>query len=174
MKNGTAIARWPIRRLLREYAGVMAELRERKVMRSANSPVSDYAEWLAARALGLDLVHLSTTGYDALDRRTGKRYEIKARRTAPGSKPTMLSAIRGLGEKHFDYLLVVLFDAGFMVKRAALIPHRLVQEVAVYRKHVNAHIVLLRDALWERPEVKDVTRRFVTAQREEERTASLR
>ncbi len=152
----------------------MAELRERKVMRSANGPVSDYAEWLAAKALGLVLVPLSTTGYDALDRRTGKRYEIKARRTAPGSKPTMLSAIRGLGEKHFDYLLVVLFDADFAVQRAALIPHRLVRELAVYRRHVNAHIVMLRDAVWERPEVEDVTRRFVAAQRREERSAGPR
>lgn len=171
MKNGTAIPRRPIRKLLQEYAGIMAELRERKVMRSANSPISDYAEWLASNALGLDLLHLSTTGYDALDRRTKDRYEIKARRTVPASKPTMLSAIRGLEEKHFDYLLVVLFDADFAVKRAALIPYCLVKEVAIYRRHVNGHIVMLRDALWERPEVEDVTRRFVAAQQREERTA---
>ena len=62
-----------------------------------------------------------------------------------------------LEEKHFDYLLVVLFDADFAVQRAALIPHRLVRELAVYRRHVNAHIVMLRDALWKRPEVEDVT-----------------
>ena len=149
----------------------MAELRKRKVMRSTNSPVSDYAEWLAAKALGLDLVPPSTAGHDAADRRTKKRYEIKARRIALGSKPTMLSAIRGLKEKYFDYLLVVLFDSDFAVQRAALIPHRLVQEVTVYRKHVNGHIVMLRDALWGRPEVEDVTRSFVAAQRREERTA---
>jgi len=47
-----AIATMTAAQLLRQYANTLAALRERGVVRSANAPAGDYAEWLCAKALG--------------------------------------------------------------------------------------------------------------------------
>jgi hypothetical protein len=41
------------RDLLRQYGLILSDLRARGVIRSENSPVGDYAEYLASRALDL-------------------------------------------------------------------------------------------------------------------------
>jgi hypothetical protein len=117
--------------------------------------VADYAEGLVARALGLELAKGSTTGFDATDS-AGLRYEIKARRTTASSKPTMLSAIRGLEKKHFDLLVAVVFNEDYTVRRAVMIPRETIEQIAKFRKHVNAHIVMLRD-MWEAEGARDIT-----------------
>jgi len=50
--------------LFKQYALKMDELKERGVIRTANNPVSDYAEWLFAKAMKLDLMPNSSAGYD--------------------------------------------------------------------------------------------------------------
>ena len=67
------------RELLALYDTVLDTLRARGTTRSANNPVADYAEGLYAKALKLELVGKSTTGYDGTDP-AGKKIEIKARR----------------------------------------------------------------------------------------------
>jgi len=52
--------------LLALYVAVLKELRRRKVVRSTNNPVADYAEFLLSGVMGLKLAAKSTTGYDAL------------------------------------------------------------------------------------------------------------
>ena len=42
--------------LLSGYANIIAELRRRGVVRSANAPAGDYAKWLCAHALNATLV----------------------------------------------------------------------------------------------------------------------
>lgn len=138
------------------YAGVMGILRERGVVRSANGPVADYAEGLVARALSLTPLPRSTKGCDALDAH-GKRYEIKSRRVTKQNKSSQLSFIRNLDACHFDYLVGVLFDEDFAVRRACVIPHSVSLAVARYNQHVNGSILHLRPTLWERAEVRDVT-----------------
>ena len=39
--------------LMNMYAEILAELNSRKVVRTYNNPVGDYAEWLVAEKLGL-------------------------------------------------------------------------------------------------------------------------
>ena len=51
--------------LMNLYAEILAELNRRNVVRTYNSPVGDYAEWLVAEKLGLVLEHDSQKGYDA-------------------------------------------------------------------------------------------------------------
>lgn len=51
--------------LMNLYAEILAELNRRNVVRTYNSPVGDYAEWLVAEKLGLVLEHNSQKGYDA-------------------------------------------------------------------------------------------------------------
>lgn len=138
------------------FSKIMAELRERNFVRSSNNPVADYAEFLVARALGLTLVDPATAGYDATDSQ-GQRYEVKARRVTRQNRSRQLSAIRGLDKHHFDFLAGVLFNEDFTVARACLIPFVAIREVSTHRGHVNAHIMHLRDSLWTRPDVKDIT-----------------
>lgn len=43
---------WTNAELFSQYAAILAELRSRKVLRTANAPAGDYAEWLCQHALG--------------------------------------------------------------------------------------------------------------------------
>jgi hypothetical protein len=153
-----SVAKLSAQDLLGLHAEVSAELRRRGICRSANNPVADYAEGLVAKALGLTLASASTTGFDATDSR-GRRYEIKARRMTTLSKASMLSAIRGLEKGHFDYLVAVIFNEDYTVRRAVLIPRKTVARIAKFRKHVNAHIVMIRD-IWKAEGARDITKRL--------------
>lgn len=64
---------------LQHYSQVLDELRARKVIRTSNSPIGDYTEWLVANQLGLTLVTNSTSGHDAVDT-LGVKFQIKGRR----------------------------------------------------------------------------------------------
>src|SRR6185312_3248404 len=66
-----------ISELLGIYGQVLEELREREVIRSANAPTGDYAEWLVHRALGGQLQPPSNKSADLIVR--GKKIQIKAR-----------------------------------------------------------------------------------------------
>jgi hypothetical protein len=154
--NKNQLKTQPTRDLLSLFASVMEELRRREVVRSSNNPVADYTEWLVARSLSLKLRPGSSTGFDAEDK-DGKKYEIKGRRLTAHNGSTQLSAIRGLELRHFDYLVGVLFEPDFTVKRACMVPHDEVVRAATYRKHVNAWILHLKPSIWSQPGVQDVT-----------------
>ena len=64
--------------LLRLYGSLMEELRRRKLIRSSNNPVSDYAEKLVCEKLALSLAGKSSKGYDAIDEKTGIKYQKKS------------------------------------------------------------------------------------------------
>lgn len=68
----------------------------------------------------------------------------------------MLSAIRGLEKKHFDFLVAVVFNEDYSVRRAVMIPRETVEQIAKFRKHVNAHILMLRD-MWDAEGACDLT-----------------
>lgn len=63
--------------LLKTHTGVLDELRARGILRSANNPTGDYAEWLFCQALGWDQAANSVKGFDATDA-SGVRYQITA------------------------------------------------------------------------------------------------
>ena len=141
--------------LLRLHAAVSAELLRRGICRSGNNPVADYAEGLVAQALGLKLAGKSTAGYDAKDA-DGVRYEIKARRLINPETATMLSAIRSIDTHHFDFLVAVIFNADYSVYKAIRLPYESVCNIAKFRKHDNAHIVMIR-SLWDAEGGYDIT-----------------
>lgn len=144
------------RELLSVYGAVMNELKRRKIIRTANNPAADYAEWLVAKHLELTLSTKSNTGHDATDAE-GNRYEIKCRRLSPSNGSGQLSPFRGLAENHFDFLVGVLFNSSFRVEKACIVPWQTVRDLATHRKHVNGHVLFLRDALWKAPNVEDIT-----------------
>ncbi len=154
-----------ISELLKSYDTILEELRERNIIRNANPPAGGYAEHLASQALNLELETNSNAGYDATDEQ-GKRYEIKARRITRHNKSRQLSAIRNIGNKHFDFLVGVLFNSDFSVFKAALIPHEIVLQQSRFSAHTNSSLLILSDTLWDFPQIKDLTNLFKQTEKE--------
>lgn len=140
--------------LLRTHSKILDELRIREIVRSANNPTGDYAEWLFCRAFGWEQAANSVKGYDATDT-NNVRYQIKGRRLHQRNTSRQLSAIRDL--EGFDVLAGVLFDENFGIQRAAIIPSSVVQSRSNYTSHTNSYRFLLRDDIWGAEGVQDVT-----------------
>ena len=150
-----------IAELLALHAAIMEELRERKVLRSANNPTGDLAEYLFCAAFGWAQANNSAKAFDAtgLD---GTRYQIKGRRIHLRNGSRQLSAIRD--PDGFDILAAVLFDDDYRIKRAALIPAAVVRDHAKFTAHTNSHRFMLRDAIWDAAGVVDATERLRTVE----------
>lgn len=149
--------------LLKLYADVMTELRNREVLRSSNNPVADYTEALVVAALQLTRAPASEAGFDATSQQ-GERFEIKGRRLTAQNRSTQLSAIRGIELQHFDYLVGVVLNEDFTVRYGYQIPYGVVQTVSRFRAHVNARILHLRPTLAKEAGVMDITASLVAAQ----------
>ncbi|WP_299442417.1 hypothetical protein [uncultured Rhodospira sp.] len=147
--------------LLALHAAVMEELRARGVLRSANGPTGDLAEFLFCKAFGWKPAANSVKAFDATGE-DGTRYQIKGRRLHRRNRSRQLSAIRDLDGFHF--LAGVLVDDDYRVVRAALIPVAIVRERANYITHTNSHKFMLRDEVWVIPGVTDVTDRLKAAE----------
>ena len=152
------------RELLALYAQVLDTLRARGTTRSSNNPVADYAEGLCAKALQLQLAGKAATGYDGTDA-SGHKIEIKARRLTKENGSRQLSAIRGIGHHHFDFLAGVLFEADFSVMKGCLIPYAVLKQHGHHNEHTNSHRFLLRDSVWSLPGVQDITEALKAAER---------
>lgn len=140
--------------LLAQHAAIMEELRDRKVIRSANNPTGDLAEYLFCKAFGWAQAANSVKAFDATGE-DGTLYQIKGRRMHRRNKSRQLSAIRDLDG--FDVLAAVLFDDDYRVLRAALIPASVARERSTYVAHTNSHRFMLRDDVWDVDSVIDVT-----------------
>ena len=150
------LARLSAARLLALHAEVCEELRDRGVTRSANNPTGDLAEYLFCKAFGWSQAGNSNANIDAIGD-DGVRYQIKGRRITRHNGSRQLSAIRDLGGAHFDILAGVLFAEDYTVARAGLIPREVIIERATFVERTNSHRFLLRDEIWDAPDVRDVT-----------------
>lgn len=148
--------------LLQLQASITNELRSRGVVRTHNNPLGDYTEWLVARALNLRLQASSTAGYDGIGG-DGLRVQIKGRRTTPNSSSRQLSAIRKYNEKDFDALVAVIYDEAFNIIDALLIPHEVIGDYAIYRAHVNAHILILKGPILKDQRVQCIKSKIMSA-----------
>ena len=142
--------------ILKTHIELMEELRRRDILRSANNPTGDLAEYLFCQAFGWKQAKNSQSGYDAFDEK-GVRYQIKGRRIHARNSSRQLSALRNLSDQPFDILAAVLFDDEYKITRAACIPHETVLRNSRYRAHTNSHLFHLRDAVWADETVRDVT-----------------
>ena len=143
-----------ITELLALHAAILEELRARNVLRTANNPTGDLAEYLFCAAFGWAQENNSAKAFDATDE-SGKRYQIKGRRIHRRNRSRQMSAIRD--PKGFDILAAVLFDDDYRILRAALIPAIVVREHSKFIEHTNSHKFLLRDTIWEAAGVIDAT-----------------
>ena len=142
--------------LLALSAASLAELRRRGVVRTGNAPLGDYAEWLAARALGGVLVANSVKSYDLISA-DGRRVQVKARRV---SEPVRRGELQTSPFRSWDFddALLVLVDAeSYVVRRGALVPVEIVRDRSTYRAHVNGSIAFMDDPLMGHPAATDVT-----------------
>ena len=129
--------------LLQLYGRLMEELRQRELIRSSNNPVSDYAEKVVSEKLGLSLRGKSSKGYDAIDEKSGTKYQIKARRLTRHNKSRQLGVIRNLDQKLFDFLIAVIFDESFEPIEIWRIPRETIPKYARFSPHQNGHILVL-------------------------------
>jgi hypothetical protein len=142
--------------LLCQFANILDELKKRGVARTRNNPVADYAEWLAADALGLTLERNSKSGFDAINNK-GERFQIKGRRLDETNNSRQLSVIRNLEKQEFNYLIGIIFDHDFIVKEAYKIPYPIIDKYARFNKHQNGHILQLRGTIIQDPRVENLT-----------------
>lgn len=121
----------------------MEELRQRNLIRSSNNPVSDYAEKIVSERMNLTLQKGSTKGYDAIDEKTGVRFQIKTRRLTKHNKSKQLGVIRNLNQDLFDFLVAVIFDEYFEPQEIWQIPRDVIHLYSRFSEHQNGHILLL-------------------------------
>ncbi|WP_258599834.1 hypothetical protein [Mesorhizobium sp. AR10] len=93
----------PVSALLELHGDLLAELRRRKIVRSANNPTGDYGELLFSRAFGWTLNSNSSADADAIDTE-GVRYQIKCRKLETLGGSRQLGFIRRLPDRPFDRL----------------------------------------------------------------------
>ncbi len=148
--------------LLNLHTQIGEELRARGIVRSANNPTGDLAEYLFCAAFGWTQAPNSEPGYDATGA-DGTRYQIKGRRIHRRNPSRQLSAMRDLAGMHFDMLAGVIFDDYFRVIKAALIPRGVVEGRSTYVAHTNSHKFILREDVWAAPGVRDVTAEVAAA-----------
>lgn len=124
--------------LFQAFGLVMEEFRTRKLTRSSNNPVADYAELLVARHFGVEPVAGVQQGYDVLTP-DGVRIQVKARRRSPRSKPSHYGWMHKLDDREFDKVACVLFAADFTVVEADLLTWDAAKKFAKSNERVGAH-----------------------------------
>ena len=142
--------------LLRLHSSAVSELKRRKIVRTENAPLGDYAEWLLCQTFGWEAQTNSTQDVDAVGP-GGVRYQIKARRLLRKNASRQLGALRRLNEGNFDFLAATLFDADYNVWHAAMIPHGLVLANSYRATSVNARLFQLNDDVWSWKGVIDIS-----------------
>jgi len=148
--------------LMNMYANILTELHKQKVVRTYNSPVGDYAEWLVSKKLGLKLEQNSEKGYDAHDPNSDVRYQIKSRweRGYPSIQSRELNVIRNYDENKFNYLIIVIFDEHFGVKEAYILPYAIIKLYARYNKHQNGYVLIAMGQVLMDERVINITGKF--------------
>ncbi|MGX5695557.1 DUF6998 domain-containing protein [Agromyces soli] len=141
--------------LLRSYAEVLAELRERRIVRTSNAPLGDYAEYLAQRSYGGELAANSAKSYDLLDR-SGRRIQVKARTVEPATRPSAVFSVF----RSFDFEVAAFLAfsrTSYDLLWAKEMRPAEIEAAARWSKHVNGY--LIRIPIVERLGV-DVTEQF--------------
>lgn len=143
------------------HSDIMEELRNRGIVRSANNPTGDLAEYIFCKAFKTwERAPNSKAGFDATCKRTKKKYQIKARRVTSHNNSRQLSAIRELDNRHFDFLAAIIFNERYEVEKAIIVPHRSIRTRCTYVKRTNSYKLMLEDNVWDLPKAEDVTRKL--------------
>jgi hypothetical protein len=121
---------------------VLQELRSRAVLRTANAPAGDYAEYLVQGAYGGTLAPNSEKSWDVLTD-DGRKLQVKCRALSRGRGTMLFSPFRSF---NFDAAVFVLLSGeDLVVVSATEVPTPTVRSIASFRAHVNGHVVSKRD-----------------------------
>lgn len=100
-------------------------------------------------------------GFDALDKETGLRYQVKSRWRHPKNNNRQLNVIRDYDKKPFDYVVAVIFGVDFDVEEAYLIPHEIIGKYFPYNKHQNGIVITLTKGFLSDPQIKDIKEKLM-------------
>jgi len=129
--------------IAKAWARCMRMLRVRDLVRTANTPVGDYAERICCDRFKLERKGFSEKSVDAVDAK-GIRYQIKGRRLTPENRSLQLGAIRDLEQEPFDVLLAVFFNEDLDVQEIWSIPCDVVREASFVARTNSTRFVLTR------------------------------
>ena len=93
--------------------------------------------------MNLDLQRGSNKGYDAVDGKTGLKFQIKARRLTKYNTSRQLGVIRNLDQNPFDYLVAVIFNERFDPTEIWQIPREIIGLYSRFSKLQNGHILIM-------------------------------
>ena len=146
--------------LLRLSRSVLAELRRRGVVRSANAPAGDYGEYLVARAYGGAMAGQSTKSWD-VRAPDGRTIQVKTRVVPTTATKAGLSPFRSYD---FDaFVLVLLSSADLSVLKAVEMPMAVLHDHKKTSPYVNGDIVSTAIANLADPRIIDITDRLRAA-----------
>lgn len=121
--------------LLQLSRSILDEPRRRGVLRTANAPAGDYAEYLVKAAYRGELAPNSEKGWD-IRSSDGRKLQVKARVVGSGRGTQLFSPFRSFED--FDACVLVLLDqTDLSVRKAVEMPRDVVREHSAYRSHVN-------------------------------------
>lgn len=110
------------------YIAARQGLTQLGILRSERTLQGDYAEWLVAGMLNLQLSESTVQkGYDATDA-SGRTYQIKSRFVKPS---TSFDFGRPVEPSDFDFLVCVFFSPDYEVVEVFLVPCEVVRELGV-------------------------------------------
>ena len=115
--------------LLGLYAALLREMKERRMIRTANAIPGDLGERFVKVRLGLKLAPNSVKGYDATDG-NGMKYQIKTRRITPTNPSRQLGGFRDLSSRLFDYCIVVILQEDFRPTELWRVPYDVIAKHA--------------------------------------------
>lgn len=98
--------------------------------------VGEYAEYLAHKHFGGRLLEISGSSAD-IEASDGTLYQVKARKIK-GTPSTQLNVIRSWD---FDFLIVILFEASGLIKKAVEVPVEVAKEYGVTNSHQNGWVI---------------------------------
>jgi hypothetical protein len=145
---------------LKTYAEILNSLYSEGIIRTYNSPVGDYAEWIVSEKLGLELEKNSKAGFDALGK-DGSRYQVKSRWKHPKKNNRQLNVIRDYDTNPFDYVVAVIFGVDFDVEEAYQIPYEIIGEYFPYNKHQNGIVITLTKRFLSDPRIEDIKEKLM-------------
>jgi len=113
-------------RAVKKYQVSLKELKELGVSRSERSLQADFAEWIVARLLDLELSESQVeANFDAIDH-LGNRYQIKSRILSSLAANTSFDFRKK--PKGFEYLVTVFFDEQLNLLGVVRVPISVVVE----------------------------------------------
>lgn len=160
MENSINVTNLKTEELMNLYGSLLKELNDRNVVRTYNSPIGDYAEWLFSEIYDLELEQNSNKGYDVIDNKNNIKYQIKSRWFSTQREGRQLNVIREYEKKEFDYLIVIFFNKNFSVQEAYKISHEVVGVHGKFRSHQNGYVLTVNSKVIEDSRVIEITKDF--------------